>query len=81
MIEWNVDQPILAAKSPRTGEITRDYTDARTGHHINDGFLLISGTGAEILQSTGTVDVADVAKAVIAHVRSPQNSSGASVFV
>ena len=42
MIEWNVDRSISAVTSPRTGEIRREYTDARTGHHLNDGFLLIS---------------------------------------
>ena len=81
MIEWNVDQPIDVATSALTGEIEREYTDARTGHHINDGFLLVSSAGAGQKWPTGTVDLADIAKAVIAHVRSPQASFGAGIFV
>jgi predicted AlkP superfamily phosphohydrolase/phosphomutase len=81
MIEWNVDHPIVTATSPRTGEIRRQYTDARTGHHINDGFLLISGAGAERRELSGPVDLADIAKAVVAHVRSPQASFGARMLI
>jgi hypothetical protein len=81
MIEWNVDQPIDVATSALTGEIEREYTDARTGHHINDGFLLVSGAGAGQKWPTRTVDLADIAKAVIAHVRSSQGSFGAGIFV
>ena len=81
MIEWNVDQPIFTATSPRTGEITRGFTDARTGHHINDGFILISGAGIEQKQPTGPVDLADIAKGLVAHVRSSQVPFGSSLFV
>jgi len=80
MIEWNVDQSISAVTSPRTGEITREYTDARTGHHINDGFLMISGTGAKEKPLAGEVDIADIAKAVVARVRSAQAPFGAGLF-
>ena len=80
IIEWNVDQPITAVSSPRTGEIRRDFTDARTGNHINDGFLLISGAGTKRGQAAATVDLADIAKAVVAHVRSAQVPFGAGLF-
>ena len=80
IIEWNVDQPITAATSPRTGEITREYTDARTGHHINDGFLLISGAGTKRGRVATAVDLADIAKAVIAHVRTGEAPFGSGLF-
>jgi predicted AlkP superfamily phosphohydrolase/phosphomutase len=80
MIEWNVDRPINAVTSPRTGEIRRDYTDARTGHHLNDGFLLISGASTGGAAFKGDVDLAHVAGAVIAHVRSAQAPLGAGVL-
>jgi hypothetical protein len=80
MIEWNVDRPISTVTSPRTDEIKRDYTDARTGHHINDGFLLISGPRAEGEAFKGNVDLANVARGVIACVRSAEAPFGARVF-
>lgn len=80
MIEWNVDRHINAVTSPRTGTIARDYTDARTGHHLNDGFVLISGAGAEGKAIEGDVDLTDVAKTVIACVRSAQAPLGAGVL-
>jgi predicted AlkP superfamily phosphohydrolase/phosphomutase len=79
MIEWNVDRPINAVTSPRTGTITRDYTDARTGHHLNDGFVLISGANAGGEAIKANMDLADVAKTVIAHVRSAKAPLGAGV--
>lgn len=72
MIEWNVDLPITTAISPRTGEIRREFTDARTGHHINDGFLLAAGAGTKRGQATAPVDLAAIAKATIAYVRRGQ---------
>jgi predicted AlkP superfamily phosphohydrolase/phosphomutase len=80
MIEWNVDRPISAVTSARTGEIRRDYTDARTGHHLNDGFLLISGAGPGGEAFKGDVDLAEVAEAVIAHVRFAHAPFGASLL-
>jgi hypothetical protein len=80
MIEWNVDRSINAVTSPRTGTITRDYTDARTGHHLNDGFVLISGGSAGGEAIKGDMDLADIAGAVIAHVRSAQAPLGAGVL-
>ena len=80
MIEWNVDRPIMVATSPHTGEIAREFTDARTGHHINDGFLLVSGAVARRGQLPATLDLADIAKAVVAHVRSGQAPFGAGLF-
>src|SRR5262249_16953746 len=80
MIEWNVDRPISAVTSPRTGEIRRDYTDARTGHHLNDGFLLISGAASRSEALKGDVDVAKAADAGIEHVGFARAPSAASQF-
>jgi predicted AlkP superfamily phosphohydrolase/phosphomutase len=77
MIEWNIDRPIMVATSPRTGEIARELIDARTGHHINDGFILVTGAGTRRGQMLGAVDLADIAKAVVAHVRSGDAPFGA----
>jgi predicted AlkP superfamily phosphohydrolase/phosphomutase len=80
MIEWNVDQPITTATSRRTGVIQREYTDARTGHHINDGFLLIAENGNRLDEPAGTLDLAAVAKALSAYFRSEHAPLGSSLF-
>lgn len=66
MIEWNVDRPIMIATSPRTGPIGRTFTDARTGHHLNDGIVFRIGRKRPSDSDPETIDLADLGRQVLA---------------
>jgi predicted AlkP superfamily phosphohydrolase/phosphomutase len=66
MIEWNTECAITVAGSDSVGEIRRDFSDARTGHHINEGIVLYSN-GADAGSSVvGHVSLAAVGQALLA---------------
>lgn len=80
IIEWNTDQPISTAVSERTGRISRNFTDARTGHHLNDGFLLYSHGQPGPPSLSEPVDLADIGKAIVARHSDPAAAFGHGLF-
>jgi predicted AlkP superfamily phosphohydrolase/phosphomutase len=68
-IEWNTDQPISTVAAPGVSAIHREFNDARTGHHINKGFLLYAGPGQDGVPSAtdAAVRLAAVGQAILRH--------------
>jgi predicted AlkP superfamily phosphohydrolase/phosphomutase len=68
-IEWNTDQPISTVAAPGILPIHREFNDARTGHHINRGFLMYTDPDQDGSHSATalTVRLSEVGQAILAH--------------
>lgn len=68
-IEWNADQPIWTVAAPGVSQIHREFNDARTGHHINKGFLMYAGEneGGDHSAADATVRLSAVGQAILRH--------------
>ena len=68
-IEWNTDQPIRSVAAPGIVPIYREFNDARTGHHINKGFLMYAGAnqGGDHSATGATVRLSAVGQAILRH--------------
>jgi predicted AlkP superfamily phosphohydrolase/phosphomutase len=65
IIEWNTECAITAADSDSVGEIRREFNDARTGHHINEGIVLYSNGSDAGSSEARPVSLAAVGQALL----------------
>jgi predicted AlkP superfamily phosphohydrolase/phosphomutase len=65
LLEWNTDQPIYSAAAPGMNPVDRQFEDARTGHHINEGFVIHSGSQEGSADESGWVRLSEVGQALL----------------